>query len=378
MAVAALASAKPDAAIARALGYTYHAAALGELQSWTTDPEVEAAIARIRRWEKNAETPGVPDEKYRVEDTARAAELLFVVDVGADMKNMMPSVLRLVRMALEEKLDAPVRAALWTMKNGERGPEIEPVMAMTADVERVAEAIVALEVEKKRPVRIRGMRSAEAGLREAAHRHGWSRNSIKRVIVFSAESRLDLAGLDAIAAADLKDHEAAQLIAYHVETTAPTPAQFAAVAKAGGGRAERLINSVPATIAVVLRGSAANEQTVRELFGAKRPELITRAPQVVEARFKNTAPLDIDALLAIQKKTVAGLDDIVFAEPMLSATYRAIEFKFTSHDTCCFAAQVKADQAVYALKGVALSTAVITGQHEIKEDPKKPPSGGGG
>lgn len=373
-AVAALASAKHDATIARALGYTYHAAALGELQSWPSDPEVEAAIARLQKWEKSGE--GVPDEKVRVEDTPRTAEVLFVVDVGPQMKNMMPSVLRLMRQAVAEKIDAPVRAALWSMKNGERGPEVEPVVAMTADVERVAEAITAMEIQKKGPPRIRGMRSVEAALREAAHRYGWSRNSIKRVYVFSAEGRLDGDKLDAVVAADLKEHEEAQLVAYHVETTAPTPAQFEAVAKAGGGRAERLVNSVPATIAVVLRGSAANEQTVRELFGVKRPELITRAPQVVEARFKNTAPLDLDALQAIAQKTVAGLDDLVFAEPNLGATYRAVEFKFTSHDTCYAAAQLRADEAVFALKGVAMVTAVITGQHEIKDEPKKPPSGG--
>lgn len=328
-------------AVAQALGRTYHPAARGPLKNWPNadDPllkaEIETALKRLDAWElKNPPkkgddgtvlVPPPPAEETRLTDTAPTFEMLFLVDVGHGMKGILPSVLRIAKReieALRKKSDRPIRAAVLTVQNETAGPVLELAAPMTPDLESVITVLGRLEVKQKTAPKPGGMFGFEASLRAAAHRLGWSRNSEKRLFAFTADGGLSHAVFTRQTAADLKTLEFAELVIYHTAAQRPVPETMEEIAKAGGGRAEKLSNSVPPEITVVLRGgAAADKKTIQKIFHLKRdPTVVSKASGVYEARFLNEDSLDADALSALEVGVHPGLTDLVLVNPVLSAS----------------------------------------------------------
>lgn len=325
-------------AVARALGFTYHPAALTALQSWPRHDderlawEIRRAIDRIERWEKEADpgdgeagtalTAAPPDEAYRDKDAPPVFEAAVLVDVGPGMADLMPSVARIVDLELrKERETQPVRVTVLTMRDGERGPELTRRLPMVESIEAAVESVRSIEIEQPQgAVRFRDLQALEAAQRAVAHRLDWSRNSEKRILVFTAARRFDEGDFSVIMADDLRTHESARVDLFHVETMEPLPSQLAAVAKAGGGRSERLLNRVVASVTALIRGDRIDEETVRGLFGVKRVSLVTKATRTVEATFENVAALDTDALLRIRSTPRAGVIEILYLTPDLHAS----------------------------------------------------------
>lgn len=326
-------------AVAQALGRTYHPAARGPLKTWPNveDPllkaEIEGALKRLDAWElKNPPkkgddgtvlVPPPPAEEYRLTDTAPTFEVLFLIDVGHGMKGILPSVLRIAKReieALRKKSDRPIRAGVLTVQNETAGPILEFPAPMTPDLESVLTVIGRLEVKQKSAPKPGGMFGFEASLRAAAHRLGWSRNSEKRLFAFTADGGLSHGVFTRRTAADLKELEFAELTIFHTAAQGPVPAMMDEIAKAGGGRAEKLTNSVPPEITVVLRGaSAGDKKTIQKIFRLKRePTVINKAANVYEARFANEDSFDTDALNAVEVAVHPGLTDLVMVNPVLS------------------------------------------------------------
>lgn len=312
-------------AIARALGYTYRPEARDALKKWKNaewprlKAEAAAALARLDAWEK-ADSDVAPDEIYREKDTPASVELLFLVDSGHAMKGLIPSVVRQAKMAIEDvkkKTDKPIRAAVVTMHFGEEGPEFAVTMGMTEDLSTVVPAIQAIETDKK-PAPAKMMWPFEAGLRLAAYRLPWSRNSEKRIFAFTSDRSVDLGPFTRALAADLKQHERAELYIHHTERGVPMDE----IAKAGAGRAEELVNAVPAAIVVILRGASANDvKLLQETFKIKRkPALDFKATATYRVSFDNESSLDLDELGEIERTPIAGIDEMILFQPNLTAS----------------------------------------------------------
>ena len=327
-------------AVARALGYTYRPEARDVLKKWEAaeqprlKSETATALARLDAWEKENPSkegeggtllvPPAPDERFREKDTKASVEMLFLVDRGNAMKGLIPSVVRQAKKALEDvkkKTDKPVRAAVVSMHFGDGGPEFAVALGMTEDLSAVVPAVEAIEADKK-AAPPKSMWPFEAALRLAAYRLPWSRNSEKRIYAFTSDPRVDLGVFTKALAADLKEHEHAELFIHHTERQAPLPAAMDEIAKAGAGRAEHLVNAVPATIVVVLRGASSNDvKLLQETFKIKRkPALDPKAPSVYRATFDNESSLDLDELLEIERTPVSGLDEMVLFQPNLTAS----------------------------------------------------------
>jgi hypothetical protein len=94
------------------------------------------------------------------------------------------------------------------------------------------------------------------------------------------------------------------------------------IAKAGAGRAEQLVNAVPATLVVILRGTAASDvKLLQDTFKIKRkPALEFKVASTYRATFDNESSLDLDELLEIERTPIAGLDEMILFQPNLTAS----------------------------------------------------------